>query len=207
MALSDLVAALDPPPPAAVREAARGLRYRDFILVALMFEGEGFFPDNWIYVHSPELVVGRVQNFNNWSKAMVPRKGVTCLGLEYFCFESDPLWNEPDEALVERARREAAATGLVPEGTPVLDGAVVRMRKTYPMYDPGYAEKVATVRRFLEESLPNLQQVGRNGMHRYNNQDHAMVTGMYAVRNLYGASHDLWSVNVDDEYQEEGRKG
>ena len=207
MALSDLVAALDPPPPAPVREAAAGLRYRDFILVALMFEGEGFFPDNWIYVHSPELTVGRVQNFNNWSKAMVPREGVTCLGLEYFCFESDPLWSEPDAALVERARREAAATGLVPAGTPVLDGAVVRMRKTYPMYDPGYAGKVATVRRFLEESLPNLLQVGRNGMHRYNNQDHAMVTGMYAVRNLYGSSHDLWSVNVDDEYQEEARKG
>jgi protoporphyrinogen oxidase len=206
MPLSEVVAALDPAPPAEVLEAARRLRYRDFILVALVFEGERFFTDNWVYVHEPEVKVGRVQNFNNWSAAMVPRPGVTCLGLEYFCFETDPLWSTPDDALVSLAREEIVRTGLVPAGTQVLEGAVVRMPKTYPMYDPGYSANVDVVRAFLASSLPNLLQVGRNGMHRYNNQDHAMVTGMYAVRNLYGAAHDLWSVNVDDEYHEETRE-
>ena len=206
MAISELVAALDPPPPAEVLEAAGRLRYRDFILVALMFEGEGFFSDNWVYVHSPEIRIGRIQNFNNWSKDMVPRPGVTCLGLEYFCFDTDPIWSLPDPELVELGRSEVSRTGLVPAGSRVLDGAVVRMRKTYPMYDPGYRECVDVIRRFLESELPNLQLVGRNGMHKYNNQDHAMVTGMYAVRNLYGASHDVWAVNVDDEYHEEVRQ-
>ena len=206
MALSDAVFALDPPPPQEVLDAARALRYRDYILVALMFEGERFFPDNWVYIHSPEVRIGRVQNFGNWSAAMVPRPGVTCLGLEYFCFDTDPVWSAPDDELLETGRAEITKTGLVPEGARVLDGAVVRMAKTYPRYDPGYSEKVDVVRRFLEERLPNLQQVGRNGMHRYNNQDHAMVTGLYAVRNLYGASNDLWAVNVDDEYHEEARE-
>ncbi len=206
MPITELVAALDPPPPKDVAAAAKRLRYRDFICVALVFDGEGFFPDNWVYIHSPELKVGRVQNFNNWSKAMVPRDGVTCLGLEYFCFTTDPLWNASDAELIDLARAEAGKTGLVPEGAQLLDGAVVRMEKTYPMYDPGYAECVSVVRRFVEAELPNLQLVGRNGMHRYNNQDHAMVTAMYAVRNLYGASHDLWAVNVDDDYHEETRE-
>ena len=206
MPIVDLVEALDPPPPEAVRKAAASLRYRDFLLVALLLEGESFFTDNWIYIHSPELQVGRIQNFNNWSKAMVPRDGVTCLGLEYFCFETDAMWTESDEALVELARRELFQTGLVPAGTPVVDSAVVRMKKTYPMYDAGYRENVAVVREFVESSLPNLQLIGRNGMHRYNNQDHAVVTGMYAVRNLYGDLHDLWAVNVDEDYHEEIRE-
>jgi protoporphyrinogen oxidase len=137
---------------------------------------------------------------------MVPRPGVTCLGLEYFCFETDPIWSMPDEELIELGRREIVQTGLVGPEARAIDGAVVRMPKTYPMYDPGYGENVEVVRRFLETSLPNLLQVGRNGMHRYNNQDHAMVTGMYAVRNLYGEKHDLWAVNVDDEYHEETRQ-
>ena len=206
MPLSELVLALDPPPPPEVLEAAAKLRYRDFILVAVMFEGDRFFPDNWVYVHSPEVRIGRVQNFNNWSAAMVPRPGVTCLGLEYFCFQKDPIWTMPDEELIELGRREIVQTGLVGPEARTIDGAVVRMPKTYPMYDPGYGENVEVVRRFLETSLPNLLQVGRNGMHRYNNQDHAMVTGMYAVRNFYGAKHDLWAVNVDDEYHEETRQ-
>lgn len=206
MPIVDLVAALDPAPPQEVRRAAAALRYRDFLLVALLLEGEGFFTDNWVYVHSPELRVGRIQNFNNWSKAMVPREGVTCLGLEYFCFESDELWTRKDEELVAFAREELGRTGLVPPGAALHDSAVVRMTKTYPMYDAGYRENVEVVRRFVEASLPNLQLVGRNGMHRYNNQDHAVVTGMYAVRNLYGGSHDLWAVNVDDDYHEEVRE-
>jgi len=206
MPIVELVASLDPAPPEEVRRAAAALRYRDFLLVALLLEGEGYFTDNWVYVHSPELRVGRVQNFNNWSKAMVPREGVTCLGLEYFCFESDELWSRKDEELVALAREELYRTGLVPAGTPVHDAAVVRMRKTYPMYDAGYRGNVEVVRTFVESSLPNLQLVGRNGMHRYNNQDHAVVTGMYAVRNLYGGNHDLWAVNVDEDYHEEVRE-
>jgi protoporphyrinogen oxidase len=206
MPIPELVEALDPPAPPDVRAAAGRLRFRDFICVALAFEGDRFFPDNWVYVHSPELQVGRVQNFNNWSKALVPRDGVTCLGLEYFCFESDPIWSATDDELIRQAREEIGKTGLVPAGAPLLDGAVVRMPKTYPMYDPGYGECVDAVRRFAERELPNLQLVGRNGMHRYNNQDHAMLTAMYAVRNLHGESHDLWAVNVDDDYHEETRE-
>ncbi|MCC6133483.1 MAG: NAD(P)/FAD-dependent oxidoreductase [Acidobacteria bacterium] len=206
MPIAELVAALSPAPPEPVQRAAERLRYRDFILVALMFEGEGFFTDNWVYIHSPEVEVGRIQNFNNWSREMVPREGVTCLGMEYFCFDSDEIWNRPDSDLIEQAKREIGVTGLVPSGAPLLDGAVVRMKKTYPMYDPGYRENVAIIREFLEAHLPNLQLVGRNGMHKYNNQDHAMVTGMYAVRNLYGARHDVWAVNVDEDYHEEVRE-
>ena len=206
MPITELVEALDPPAPPGVRAAAARLRYRDFICVALVFEGEGFFPDNWVYIHSPELKVGRVQNFNNWSKDLVPREGVTCLGLEYFCFETDAVWKAADSELIEMAEREIRLTRLVPDGAPLVQGAVVRMKKTYPMYDPGYGECVEAVRRFVEAELPNLQLVGRNGMHRYNNQDHAMLTAMYAVRNLYGESHDLWTVNVDDDYHEETRE-
>lgn len=206
MALSDLVGSLDPPAPREVIDAAGRLRYRDFILVALMLEGEGFFEDHWIYVHSPEVRIGRIQNFNNWSRDMVPRPGVTCLGLEYFCFETDSIWSLPDAELVELGRLELARTGLVPPGVRVVDGAVVRMRKSYPMYDPGYRENVEAVRRFLESELPNLQVAGRNGLHRYDNQDHAMVTGAYAVRNLYGERHDVWAVNVDEDYHEEIRQ-
>jgi protoporphyrinogen oxidase len=206
MPINELVAALTPEPPREVAEAAERLRYRDFILVALMFEGENFFTDNWVYIHSPEVQVGRIQNFNNWSKEMLPREGVTCLGMEYFCFDTDAVWHRPDQDLIDQARKEIAATGLVPTGTPLIDGAVVRMKKTYPMYDPGYKENVNVVRSFLQSRLPNLQLVGRNGMHKYNNQDHAMVTGMYAVRNLYGARLDIWAVNVDEDYHEEVRE-
>jgi len=206
MPISELVASLSPAPPADVVAAAKRLRYRDFILVAVMFEGDGFFPDNWVYIHSPELSVGRIQNFNNWSPGLLPRPGVTCLGLEYFCFETDPIWNRSDADLIDLAAREIAQTGLVPAGANRIDGAVVRMKKTYPMYDPGYRDAVDVVKAFVGSRLPNLQLIGRNGMHRYNNQDHAMVTAMYAVRNLYGEAHDLWSVNVDDEYHEETRE-
>ncbi|MBL8111334.1 MAG: NAD(P)/FAD-dependent oxidoreductase [Acidobacteria bacterium] len=206
MPMKELAEALEPPPPPNVLAAARRLRYRDFICVALMLKGEGFFTDNWVYIHSPEVHVGRVQNFNNWSKEMVPEPGITCLGLEYFCFESDPLWLKTDAELLELGKREIFETGLVPHGTPLVDGAVVRMKKTYPMYDPGYGEAVDELRAFLAKELPNLQLVGRNGMHKYNNQDHSMLTAMYAVRNLYGASHDLWAVNVDEDYHEELRE-
>ncbi len=200
--LRDLVAITDPAPPHAVIEAARGLRYRDFLTVALVVRGEDLFPDNWIYVHDPEVAVGRIQNFRAWSPAMVPDPSRTCVGMEYFCFENDELWNTSDEALVRQATNELQRIGLAPAER-VENGYVVRVAKAYPIYDDRYEERVRTVRAWLE-TIPNLQQIGRNGLHRYNNSDHSMLTALRAVENLQlGASHDLWSINADGEYHEE----
>ncbi|MCB1018774.1 MAG: NAD(P)/FAD-dependent oxidoreductase [Bryobacterales bacterium] len=204
IALRDLVEAMDPPPPAEVLAAARKLRYRDFLTVALIVDAPDLFPDTWIYIHEPHVKLGRVQNFKNWSPDMTPDPSKTCLGLEYFCFEGDPLWNASDEELIALGKREIETLGLT-EGAPILDGSVVRMPKAYPVYDSEYPAALRTVRAFLG-TLPNLQLTGRNGMHRYNNQDHSMLTAMLAVRNLLGARHDLWQVNVDQEYHEEGRE-
>lgn len=189
--------------PEEVSKAATGLTYRDFILVALILEGDNLFPDNWIYVHTPGVLVGRIQNFNNWSADMVPAKGVTCLGMEYFCFEGDGLWNTPDADLIALATKELAALNLAPTAK-VIDGAVVRMPKAYPIYDADYSGHVETIRAHLDQ-VNNLQTVGRNGMHKYNNQDHSMYTAMLAVENMLGADHDVWSVNTDLEYHEEQR--
>jgi protoporphyrinogen oxidase len=164
--------------------------------------GQGLFPDNWIYVHDPAVRVGRIQNYNNWSPEMVPDPQTTCLGLEYFCNEGDDLWTTPDAALIELARQEIGRLSLA-DPAAVIDGAVVRMPKAYPIYDATYQKGLAVVREFLG-TVPNLQLVGRNGMHRYNNQDHSMLTGILAARNILGARYDLWGVNVDADYQEEG---
>jgi len=198
-----LARAIRPMAPAPIREAAEGLRYRDFLVVALMLEKEDLFPDNWIYIHTPGVKVGRIQNFNNWSRAMVPQAGMTCLGLEYFCFEDDGLWNTPDTDLVTLAEGELEALGLVPAGL-VRDGTVIRMPKAYPIYDAAYGEHLHRVREFIDP-IPNLHTVGRNGMHKYNNQDHSMLTAMMAVWNMQGAAHDIWAVNTDFEYHEEQR--
>jgi hypothetical protein len=204
MPVTDLCARLDPPPPPDVQEAAARLRYRDFLTVCVIVDQAEVFPDNWIYVHDPEVRVGRIQNFKNWSPDMVPDPGKTSLGLEYFCTEGDDLWRRPDAELVDLARRELARMGLVrPEA--VVDGCVVRTPKAYPIYDASYRDHLARVRRFVD-GLDNLQTVGRNGLHRYNNQDHAMLTGILAARNLVlGTRHDLWSVNADQAYHEEVR--
>ena len=202
MPIRDLVAALDPPPPAEVLEAAARLRYRDFLTVVLIVGREQVFPDNWIYVHAPEVQVGRVQNFKNWSPEMVPDEGTTSLGLEYFVQEGDELWQSPDAELRDLAAREIEELGLI-RAEEVIDYAVVRARKAYPVYDAAYAEALAVIRAYLD-GLGNLQLIGRNGQHRYNNQDHSMVTGLQAARNLAGAGHDIWSVNVDQAYHEEG---
>ncbi len=201
--LRTLVTVLDPPPPDHVRAAAAGLRYRDFLTVALMLDTENLFPDNWIYIHTPGVKVGRIQNFNNWSQAMVPEPGCTCLGLEYFCFEGDGLWTSSDEELIALATRELEDLGLVPPGL-VRDGAVIRMPKAYPIYDSEYRQHLDVVRSWIDP-IPNLHTVGRNGMHKYNNQDHSMLTAMMAVWNMQGASHDIWAVNTDFEYHEEQR--
>ena len=201
MPVRELVAAFDPPAPPEVRAAAERLKYRDFITVALVINKAELFPDNWIYVHEPEVKVGRIQNFKNWSPDMVPDTSRTCLGLEYFCFEGDGLWSMSDAELIALGTRELAQIGLAsPED--VIDGAVVRVPKAYPVYDHGYETQLATVRAHVE-GFSNLQLAGRNGMHRYNNQDHSMVTAMLAVENIFGARHDVWAVNADAEYHEE----
>jgi protoporphyrinogen oxidase len=201
MPIRDLIQALRPAPPPDVEAAARRLAYRDFLTVALILDVPDLFPDNWIYVHDDSVRVGRIQNFKNWSPDMVPDPAKTCLGLEYFCFEHDGLWSMPDEELIKLATRELGRLGLANPAM-VSDGSVVRARKAYPVYDEGYAEALDHVRQYLS-TLGNLQLVGRNGMHKYNNQDHSMLTAILAVRNLAGERHDLWAVNSDDTYHEE----
>jgi protoporphyrinogen oxidase len=202
MPIRNLVAALDPPAPESVRQAALNLRYRDFLIVSLIINRKDLMPDNWIYVHDPGVRVGRIQNFKNWSAAMVPDPNKSCVGMEYFVFENDELWSSSDEKLLEMAKREIVHLGLAKEKD-IEDGTVVRMPKAYPMYDNGWHEQVNTVRLYLEKHLSNLQLVGRNGMHRYNNQDHSMMTALCAARNILGASHDLWAINTEPDYHEE----
>jgi protoporphyrinogen oxidase len=202
VAIRDLVEALTPAPPQEVLAAARQLKYRDFLTVALVVRAPDLFPDNWIYVHDPDVRMGRIQNFKNWSPEMVPDPETSCLGLEYFCFEGDDLWSSPDDALIELGKREIGKLGLA-DPSLVTDGAIVRMQKAYPVYDGVYPQALAVIRDFLDQ-LPNLQLIGRNGMHRYNNQDHSMLTAMLAARNIAGSTYDLWRVNVEQEYHEEG---
>jgi hypothetical protein len=201
MPIQTLVRSIRPQPDAEVMAAADGLRYRDFLTVVLIVKRETLFPDNWIYIHSPEVKVGRMQNFKNWSPDMVPDAGHSSLGLEYFVQENDELWAASDEDLIALGTRETASLGLVREED-VIDGCVLRMPKAYPVYDSAYQDCLATIRGYLEE-ISNLQPIGRNGLHRYNNQDHSMLTGVYAARNIAGESYDLWSVNVEEEYHEE----
>ncbi len=204
LALRDVVALADPPAPEPVRRAAAGLRYRDFLTVALVVEGDDLFPDNWIYIHDPHVLVGRIQNFRAWSPAMVPDPGRTCVGMEYFCFEGDGLWSADDADLVARATRELEAIGLAPAQR-VVAGYVERVAKAYPIYDADYEGRVATIRGWLA-TIANLQQIGRNGLHRYNNSDHSMLTALRAVENATaGTRHDVWAVNADGEYHEEGQ--
>jgi protoporphyrinogen oxidase len=205
--IRELVAKLQPAAPEPVRRAAQGLSYRDFITVALMIDRTQLFPDNWIYVHDPSVKVGRMQNFKNWSPDMVPDQSKTCLGLEYFCFEGDGLWTMDDAALVELARTEAAQLGIC-RAEEVFDGVVVRQPKAYPVYDDTYQAKVAVIRDYLQVHLPNLHLVGRNGMHKYNNQDHSMVTALLVARNIAtGAALDPWKVNADAVYHEDIKVG
>jgi len=193
---------MDPPVPADVMRAADDLAYRDFLTVALVVPETASFPDNWIYIHSPEVEVGRIQNFASWSPYMV-KEGRTCLGLEYFVFEGDHLWNSTDAELIERAKREIEIIGLV-KADAVEAGYVVRMPKAYPFYDEHYKANVQRLRDWLTDCAPNVHPVGRNGMHRYNNQDHSMYTAMLTVDNLVnGTDYDVWEVNVEEEYHEE----
>jgi protoporphyrinogen oxidase len=201
MPISQLVRAMDPPPPAEVVAAADNLAYRDFLTIALVVPESVGFPDNWIYVHEPQVRLGRIQNFGQWSPWMV-KDGRTCLGLEYFVFEGDDLWMMEDDDLVALGTRELASLGLV-DASQVQQGYVVRVPKAYPMYDDKYKANVDIIRAWIAEAVPNVYPVGRNGMHKYNNQDHSMFTAMLTVENIFGAHHDIWDVNVEEEYHEE----
>ncbi len=204
MPISELVAKLDPPAPYDVCEGASQLTYRDYFTVGLIINQANLFPDNWIYIHAPEVKVGRIQNFKNWSPDMVPDQRKTFLGLEYFCNEGDELWRMSDEALVKLGAAELERMGLA-KAADVERGYVVRRLKTYPVYTGEYKEYLERIRGFLD-SIANLQTVGRNGLHMYNNQDHSMLTAMLAVKNLLGqGQHDVWSVNVERAYHEEAR--
>ena len=189
-------------PPKWVLEAGRDLKYRDFLTTCLIWRGTNLFPDNWIYIHEPSVRVGRIQNYGNWSQDMVPEPGMSCLGMEYFCFEGDDLWSADDADIIRMSRQEVEKLGLA-KSSDVLDATVLRMPKAYPIYDGTYQRSLAAVREFAA-SIPNLQLVGRNGMHRYNNQDHSMLTAILASRNILGAKYDLWQVNADSDYAEEG---
>jgi protoporphyrinogen oxidase len=202
MPVTQLLKWLDPPPPAHVLHAANQLNYRDFLTVCLIIKKQQLFPDNWIYIHDPSVQVGRIQNFKNWSADMVPDLTTTSLGLEYFCNEGDEIWNMADEELVALGKREIAKIGLA-QVEDVVDGVVFRVEKSYPVYDSDYVDSLETIKEYLA-TLENLQTIGRNGLHRYNNQDHAMLTGMLAVRNLlFGEQNDLWQVNAEQEYHEQ----
>ena len=206
MPLRQLIGALDPPPPDEVVAAGERLRYRDFLTVVLIVQKPDLFPDNWIYIHSPEVKLGRIQNFKNWSPDMVPDPATTALGLEYFVNVGDEYWTMDDADLIALGTKECAALGLV-DPNDVTDGCVVRMPKAYPVYDQGYKDALVTLRGWLD-GIENLQLIGRNGQHRYNNQDHSMLTAIYAARNLAAdGRYDLWSVNVEEEYHEEVADG
>ncbi len=204
MPVTEMVKKLDPPAPQHVLDAAGKLNYRDFLTVCLIVDKPDLFPDNWIYIHDPAVVVGRIQNFKNWSPHMVPDQTKSSLGMEYFCTEGDSLWTTSDADLIELGKRELEVIGLA-KYADVQDGCVFRVPKSYPVYDSDYRDHLDIVRDYVN-SLSNLQTIGRNGLHRYNNQDHAMLTGMLAVRNLVlGQKNDLWNVNAEQEYHEEVR--
>jgi protoporphyrinogen oxidase len=200
--LRTFVRLLDPPPPEAVRQAAAQLRHRDYLTVCLILRRPHVFPDNWIYVHEPGVRVARIQNYKNWSADMVPDPARTSLGLEYFCQEGDDLWARTDAELVDLATRELHQIGLADPGD-VEDGCVFRVKEAYPVYDSAYGEHLALVRSFVE-GITNGQTIGRNGLHRYNNQDHAVLSGLLAARNLLqGRRFDVWSIGSDADYFEE----
>ena len=210
MPVKELVADMNPPSPANIRQISDGLMYRDFITVGVLCEriklrekdGE-LVKDNWIYIQEPDVLVGRLQIFNNWSPFMVAEKGKVWIGLEYFCNDTDSLWRKSDAEMIELAKAELASMNIL-DPQDVQDATVIRMEKTYPAYFGSYArfpEVISWVNEF-----DNLFLVGRNGMHKYNNQDHSMLTAMTAVDNIIGnvrSRDNLWALNTEQEYHEE----
>jgi protoporphyrinogen oxidase len=208
MPIRELVAQIEPQLPEAALQAACSLRYRDFLTVGLIVHERGRFTDNWIYIHDPSVQVGRVQNYKSWSPEMVPDPDYCSYGLEYFCFEGDGLWTTSDPELIELAKMEIQKVNLAASAD-VVDGCVIRQPKAYPVYDDVYQQHVSTIRKAIDESYPTLHLVGRNGMHKYNNQDHAMMTAMLAAKNILAGErkYDVWAVNQDAEYHESGAAG
>jgi protoporphyrinogen oxidase len=194
--INRLVSLFDPPPPEDVLLAAGALSYRSFLIVNLIIGQKALFPDQWIYVHWPEVKVGRIQNFKNWSREMVPDPEKSSVGLEYFCSEGDEIWLMSDAALTEMAARELETLGLS-KSIDVEDSYVIRQPNAYPVYDQNYQANLATIRSYLA-GFENLQTVGRNGLHRYNNMDHSMITGIMAAQNLEGAQHDIWQFDESE---------
>lgn len=184
--------------------AANALQYRDFITVVLMMKDRKLFDDNWIYIHDPQVKVGRIQHFKSWSPYMVTDDKMVCYGLEYFCFEGDGMWNSSNEDLVKMASMELEKIGLCQPGE-ITDSWVVRQQKAYPVYNHTYQQHMEVIKEECAH-LPGLILVGRNGMHKYNNQDHSMMTAMLAVKNIIAGKplYDLWLVNQDAEYHEAG---
>jgi protoporphyrinogen oxidase len=208
MPVRELIAQLKPPLPEDAVRAAQSLRYRDFLTVGLIVRDQGRFTDNWIYIHDPSVQVGRVQNYKSWSPEMVPDPAFSSYGLEYFCFEGDRLWTAPDAELIALAKKEIKRIDLA-DPADVVDGCVIRQRKAYPVYDDSYQQHMDTIRRVLEQTFPTLHLVGRNGMHKYNNQDHAMMTALLTAKNILAGErrYDVWAVNQDAEYHESGAAG
>jgi len=202
--MSVLVQTMEDSAPASVVEAAASLRYRAFLTVVLVTDQPDVFPDQWIYIHEPRLRLGRLQNYKNWSPAMVPDQSTSCLGLEYFCDAGDSLWTQDDEDLIALGTSELEQLGFL-KGHKVQFGTVVRIPKAYPVYDEDYLGHIDTIRSWTDVQATNLQLIGRAGMHRYNNQDHSMMTALLAARNILGGDHDIWAVNSDAEYHEEKR--
>ena len=202
--MRELVKGLEPSPSQQAIMAAEALGYRDFLVVGLIAKDKQIFDDNWIYIHDPSVKVGRIQNFKSWSPEMVPDPEKNCYGMEYFCFEDDNLWSSRDEELVQLAKDELVQLGLA-SSEDILDGFVVRQKKAYPVYDDAYVENVDQIRSEISEKYPGLYLAGRNGMHKYNNQDHAMMTAMLTVENIIAEKevYDVWKVNQDAEYHEE----
>lgn len=198
--LKDLISRIDPPPPPEVLAASEKLKYRDFLTITLIVNEANVFPDNWIYIHSPKVKVGRIQNFKNWSPNMVADPSKTCLGLEYFVNVGDDMWSRTDENLVALAKKELQSIGLA-DAKDIEDGMVIRQSHAYPVYDSAYTRAKETLKSYVD-SLENLQCIGRNGLHRYDNQDHAMLSAIFAVDNIFGATHNLWSINTEGEYHE-----
>ena len=202
MPITSLVYQMEPPCPAQVLQAARSLKYRDFLIVALIIDEASLFPDQWLYIHSSSFKVGRIQNFKNWSSFMVPDQTKTCLGMEYFCSLGDSIWEMSDHELIELASQEIVTLGLLSDIKKIEDAVVIRQLKAYPVYDEEYLNNLEIIKSYLQ-TFNNLQTIGRNGMHRYNNQDHSMLTGLLAAKNIMGEQNDLWQINTERSYYEE----
>ena len=206
MPLAHLPITINPIPDNNVLNAGQNLKFRDFLSVAIVIDENDAFPDNWIYIHDPEVKVGRVQNYGSWSPYLV-KEGKTCLGLEYFVNIGDELWSMDDEKLIDLAIKELEKLSLIKTNS-TLEGYVVRMPKAYPVYDLDYSKNIDVIKKWLSNEHKNIYPIGRNGMHRYNNQDHSMMTAVLSIRNIIlGEKNNIWKINLEEDYHEEFSSG